>query len=214
MSEWLKAYRENHADFDHPSEIDALGLNPFLAFSTWFDQAAAAQEKEANAFVLSTLGQNSRISSRILYLKELQDQAFIFYTNYLSHKGQDISRQEKVSMLFFWPGLMRQIRIEGRVQAIDAAVSDAYFASRPRESQIGAWASEQSAVLPSRSVLKERFEHYDQLYPHSVPRPPHWGGYALHPEYFEFWQGQPSRLHDRKSFSLQDGIWAVNLLNP
>jgi len=214
MSEWLKAYRENHADFDHPSEIDALGLNPFLAFSTWFDQAAAAQEIEANAFVLSTLGPNSRISSRILYLKELQNQAFIFYTNYLSHKGQDISRKEKVSMLFFWPGLMRQIRIEGRVQAIDAAVSDAYFASRPRESQIGAWASEQSAVLPSRSVLIERFEHYDQLYPHAVPRPPHWGGYALLPEYFEFWQGQPSRLHDRKSFSLQDGIWEVNLLNP
>jgi pyridoxamine 5'-phosphate oxidase len=214
MSEWLKAYRENHADFDHPSGIDVLGLNPFLAFSTWFDEAAAAQEKEANAFVLSTLGQNSRISSRILYLKELQDQAFIFYTNYLSHKGQDISRQEKVSMLFFWPGLMRQIRIEGRVQAIDSTISDAYFASRPRESQIGAWASEQSSVLPTRSVLIERFVHYDQLFPNEVPRPPHWGGYALHAEYFEFWQGQPSRLHDRKSFSLQDGIWEVNLLNP
>jgi pyridoxamine 5'-phosphate oxidase len=214
MSEWLKAYRENHADFDHPSEIDALGLNPFLAFSTWFDQAATAQEKEANAFVLSTLGQNARISSRILYLKELQDQAFVFYTNYLSHKGQDISHQEIVSMLFFWPGLMRQIRIEGRVQAIEATISDAYFASRPRESQIGAWASEQSSVLPSRSVLIERFEHYDQLYPNNVPRPPHWGGYALHPEYFEFWQGQPSRLHDRKSFSLQDGVWEVNLLHP
>ena len=214
MSEWLKAYRENHADFDHPSGIDVLGLNPFLAFSTWFDEAAAAQEKEANAFVLSTLGQNFRISSRILYLKELQDQAFIFYTNYLSHKGQDISRQEKVSMLFFWPGLMRQIRIEGRVQAIDSTISDAYFASRPRESQIGAWASEQSSILPTRSVLIERFEHYDQLFPNEVPRPPHWGGYALHAEYFEFWQGQPSRLHDRKSFSLQDGIWEVNLLNP
>jgi pyridoxamine 5'-phosphate oxidase len=214
MSEWLKAYRENHADFDHPSGIDVLGLNPFLAFSTWFDEAAAAQEKEANAFVLSTLGQNFRISSRILYLKELQDQAFIFYTNYLSHKGQDISRQEKVSMLFFWPGLMRQIRIEGRVQAIDSTISDAYFASRPRESQIGAWASEQSSILPTRSVLIERFEHFDQLFPNEVPRPPHWGGYALHAEYFEFWQGQPSRLHDRKSFSLQDGIWEVNLLNP
>lgn len=214
MSEWLKAYRENHADFDHPSGIDVLGLNPFLAFSTWFDEAAAAQEKEANAFVLSTLGQNFRISSRILYLKELQDQAFIFYTNYLSHKGQDISRQEKVSMLFFWPGLMRQIRIEGRVQAIDSTISDAYFASRPRESQIGAWASEQSSILPTRSVLIERFEHFDQLFPNEVPRPPHWGGYALHAEYFEFWQGQPSRLHDRKSFSLQDGIWEINLLNP
>lgn len=214
MSEWLKAYRENHADFDHPSGIDVLGLNPFLAFSTWFDEAAAAQEKEANAFVLSTLGQNFRISSRILYLKELQDQAFIFYTNYLSHKGQDISRQEKVSMLFFWPGLMRQIRIEGRVQAIDSTISDAYFASRPRESQIGAWASEQSSILPTRSVLIERFEHFDQLFPNEVPRPPHCGGYALHAEYFEFWQGQPSRLHDRKSFSLQDGIWEVNLLNP
>jgi len=214
MSEWLKSYRENHADFDHPSGIDALGSNPFVAFSTWFDEAATAHEKEANAFVLSTLGPDARISSRILYLKELQDQAFVFYTNYLSHKGQDISRQEKVAMLFFWPGLMRQIRIEGRVQAIDAAISDAYFASRPRESQIGAWASEQSTILPTRSLLIERFEHFDQRFPNEVPRPPHWGGYALHPEYFEFWQGQPSRLHDRKSFSLKDGIWETNLLHP
>ncbi|MFM8596899.1 MAG: pyridoxamine 5'-phosphate oxidase [Flavobacteriales bacterium] len=214
MSEWLKAYRENHADFDHPSGIDSLGMDPFLAFSAWFDTAATAQEKEANAFVLSTLGQNARISSRILYLKELQDQAFIFYTNYLSHKGQDISRQEQVAMLFFWPGLMRQIRIEGRVQMIDAAVSDAYFASRPRESQIGAWASEQSNLLADRSELIKRFEHFDQLYPNEVPRPPHWGGYALHPTYFEFWQGQPSRLHDRKSFTLEQGTWEINLLNP
>jgi pyridoxamine 5'-phosphate oxidase len=214
MSEWLKAYRENHADFDHPSGIDALGSDPFIAFSNWFDQAAAAQEKEANAFVLSTASPDLRISSRILYLKELHGQSFIFYTNYLSHKGQDISRQEKVSMLFFWPGLMRQIRIEGRVQPIDAAISDAYFASRPRESQLGAWASAQSAVLPSRQALIAQFEYYDQQFPELVPRPPHWGGYALQPDYFEFWQGQPSRLHDRKSFLLQDDVWQINLLNP
>lgn len=214
MSEWLKAYRENHADFDHPSSIDALGLNPFTAFSTWFDEAAAAQEKEANAFVLGTMGKNARLSSRIVYLKELQDQSFIFYTNYLSHKGQDISHQEKASILFFWPSLMRQIRIEGHVQMIDAATSDHYFASRPRESQLGAWASDQSNILASRAALIERFEYFDQQFPHEVPRPPHWGGYALHADYFEFWQGQPSRLHDRKSFRLQDGIWEVNLLNP
>lgn len=214
MSEWLKAYRENHADFDHPSGIESLAADPFLAFSTWFDQAAAAQEKEANAFVLSTLGAANRISSRILYLKELKDNAFVFYTNYLSHKGQDMSKNEKVSMLFFWPGLMRQIRIEGRVLAIDAAISDAYFESRPRESKIGAWASEQSAELPSRATLIERFEHFDQLYSDEVPRPPHWGGYALLADYFEFWQGQPSRLHDRKAYQLQDGIWQHNLLNP
>ncbi|MEN9742571.1 MAG: pyridoxine/pyridoxamine 5-phosphate oxidase [Bacteroidota bacterium] len=214
MSEWLKAYRENHADFDHPSGIESLEADPFIAFSNWFDQAASAQEKEANAFVLSTLGAANRISSRILYLKELKDNAFIFYTNYLSHKGQDMSKNEKVSMLFFWSGLMRQIRIEGRVLTIDAAISDAYFESRPRESKIGAWASEQSADLPSRATLIERFEYFDQLYPNEVPRPPHWGGYALHADYFEFWQGQPSRLHDRKAYQLQDGIWQNNLLNP
>jgi pyridoxamine 5'-phosphate oxidase len=117
-------------------------------------------------------------------------------------------------MLFFWPGLIRQIRIEGRVQPIDAAISDAYFASRPRESQIGAWASAQSAVLPSRQELIAQFEYYDQQFPELVPRPPHWGGYALQPDYFEFWQGQPSRLHDRKSFLLQDDVWQINLLNP
>ena len=214
MEDFLEQLRNDHNEFDRGALEGYFGAAPFDLFKTWYQNAFESKVNEPNAFALATVSETGRPSSRILYLKELLEEEFIFYTNYLSHKGQDISRQEKVSMLFFWPGLMRQIRIEGRVQPIDAAISDAYFASRPRESQIGAWASAQSAVLPSRQELIAQFEYYDQQFPELVPRPPHWGGYALQPDYFEFWQGQPSRLHDRKSFLLQDDVWQINLLNP
>jgi pyridoxamine 5'-phosphate oxidase len=214
MSEWLKAYRENHADFDQPSAIDHLPNDPYAAFSLWFDAAVAAQEREANAFVLSTTDTQLQSSSRILYLKELLQQQFIFYTNYLSHKGQQLNANPKASMLFFWPQLMRQIRIEGVVSHIDPAVSDAYFASRPRESQIGAWASQQSEDLTNRAALIARFEAYDTQFPSEVPRPPHWGGFALDAHTIEFWQGQPSRLHERRIYFRSQNEWQTKLLNP
>lgn len=214
MSEWLKAYRENHADFDQPSAIDALPADPFTAFSLWFDAAVNAQEREANACVLSTTNAELQTSSRVLYLKELVEQQFVFYTNYSSHKGQELLLNPKASLLFFWPQLMRQVRIEGRVQQIDAAISDAYFASRPRESQLGAWASHQSSELASRAELIARFEAYDTQFPEVVPRPPHWGGFALAPSYLEFWQGQPSRLHERRAYELSQNEWKSKLLNP
>jgi pyridoxamine 5'-phosphate oxidase len=214
MSEWLKAYRENHADFDQPSAIGSLPSDPFTAFSQWFDAAVQAQEREANAFVLSTSNAELQASARILYLKELLDQQFIFYTNYSSHKGQVLSKNPKASMLFFWPQLMRQVRIEGSVQQIDPAISDAYFASRPRESQLGAWASQQSETLTDRAALIARFEAFDQQFPSVVPRPPHWGGFALEPNYMEFWQGQPSRLHERRVYEFSENHWKSKLLNP
>jgi pyridoxamine 5'-phosphate oxidase len=214
MSEWLKAYRENHADFDQPSAIGSLPTDPFAAFSQWFDAAVQAQELEANACVLSTTDAQLQTSSRVLYLKELQQQQFIFYTNYSSQKGQDLSLNPKASLLFFWPQLMRQVRIEGSVQQIDPAISDAYFASRPRESQLGAWASEQSETLSDRSALIARFEAFDLQFPAAVPRPPHWGGFALQPHYIEFWQGQPSRLHERRAYALSQNEWTSKLLNP
>jgi pyridoxamine 5'-phosphate oxidase len=214
MSEWLKAYRENHADFDQPSAIGSLPTDPFAAFSQWFDAAVQAQELEANACVLSTTDAQLQTSSRVLYLKELQQQQFIFYTNYSSQKGQDLSLNPKASLLFFWPQLMRQVRIEGSVQQIDPAISDAYFASRPRESQLGAWASEQSKTLSDRSALIARFEAFDLQFPNLVPRPPHWGGFALQPHYLEFWQGQPSRLHERRVYALSQNEWKSQLLNP
>ena len=215
MSDWLKTYRENHADFDQPSAIDSLPADPFVAFSNWFDAAVQAQETEANACVLSTFSvETQQVSSRILYLKELLAQQFIFYTNYASHKGQDINAQPKASLLFFWPKLMRQIRIEGAVSQVSAEVSDAYFASRPRESQLGAWASFQSQELTNRQQLIARFEALDAQFPTEVPRPPHWGGYALDAHYFEFWQGRPSRLHDRVIYELIDGKWEIGRLAP
>ncbi len=214
MSEWLKAYRQNHTDFDQPSAIGSLPTDPFAAFSLWFDAAVNAQEREANAFVLSTCNTQLQASARILYLKELLDHQFIFYTNYSSHKGQELEVNPHASLLFFWPQLMRQVRIEGRVQQIDPAISDAYFASRPRESQLGAWASQQSETLSDRSALIARFEAFDLQFPATVPRPPHWGGFALQPHYMEFWQGQPSRLHERRVYALSQNEWKSKLLNP
>lgn len=214
MSEWLKVYRENHADFDQPSAIGSLPTDPFAAFSQWFDAAVQAQELEANACVLSTTDAQLQTSSRVLYLKEQLGHQFIFYTNYSSHKGQELGLNPLAALLFFWPQLMRQVRIEGRVQQIDPTISDAYFASRPRESQLGAWASEQSETLNDRSALIARFEAFDLQFPETVPRPPHWGGFALEPHYMEFWQGQPSRLHERRAYALSQNEWISKLLNP
>lgn len=215
MSEWLAKYREDHADFDLPSAIGALPSDPFTAFSEWFDTAVQAKEVEVNACTLSTYAQSKQqVSSRILYLKELLDQQFIFYTNYASHKGNDLSSTPSASLLFFWPKLMRQIRVEGIVSKVPTEVSDAYFASRPRESQLGAWASQQSEVLTDRQELIARFEAFDAKFPNEVPRPPHWGGFALKPHYFEFWQGQPSRLHERRAYQLQQNRWQSQTLNP
>lgn len=214
MSEWLKKYRENHADFDKGASLTDLGSNPFAAFSRWFDEAVQHGEVEANAFVLSTATTEEGVSSRIVYLKELKDERFVFYTNYLSQKGQQIAKHPKVSMLFFWPGLQRQLRIEGTVEKVSEDVSDAYFASRPRESQLGAWASQQSKELAHSEDLIAAFEKYDRQFPNDVPRPPHWGGYAIQATSIEFWQGRPSRLHDRIVFVNENGQWKQIRKNP
>jgi len=214
MSEWLKKYRENHADFDKGESLTDLGTNPFAAFSRWFDEAVQNGEVEANAFVLSTSSSDEGVSSRIVYLKEMKDERFVFYTNYLSQKGRQMAAHPHVSMLFFWPGLQRQLRIEGTVEKVSEEVSDAYFASRPRESQLGAWASQQSEALTDRHELIARFEAYDAQFPAIVPRPPHWGGFALDAQYLEFWQGQPSRLHERRAYVRHQNQWQSKLLNP
>jgi len=214
MSEWLKKYRENHADFDKGASLTDLGSNPFTAFSRWFDEAVQHGEVEANAFVLSTATADEGVSSRIVYLKEMKDEQFIFYTNYLSQKGQQMLENPHVSILFFWPGLQRQLRIEGTVEKVSAELSDAYFASRPRESQLGAWASQQSAELADSEALITAFETYDRQFPEEVPRPPHWGGYAIAAHSIEFWQGRPSRLHDRVVFTKEQDTWKITRKNP
>ena len=215
MSEWINKLRHNHSDFDRGGLIDSLGNNPFQGFSMWFDEAIVNNEIEANACVLSTVDISSlQPTSRIVYLKELKNEQFVFYTNYKSQKGKELLENPNSSLLFFWPGLQRQVRIEGIVNKVSPEESDVYFASRPRESQLGAWASHQSEPLDDRNDLINRLEELDTKYPDQVPRPPHWGGYALSPQLLEFWQGLPSRLHDRLIFQKSGDNWNTFRKNP
>lgn len=217
MDDFLKQIRDDHHNFDKGQLNDHIGNDPFAFFHQWFKEAYEAKQPEDNAFVLSTVNENFQPSSRVLYLKELDEQGFIFYTNYSSQKGSELSVHPKASMLFFWHQLERQVRIEGLVEKIDSSISDAYFASRPRASKLGAWASHQSQSLENRDELMVRLEKLAALYPDEVPRPPHWGGYKLIPTQIEFWQGRPSRLHDRLVFeraSVWSSDWKLFRKNP
>lgn len=214
MEDFLEELRNDHRDFDLGKLEDALGNNPFDVFNQWMKNAVDNNCPEANACVISTVNSENQPSGRIVYLKELLDEQFIFYTNYHSHKGKDIVANNKVSMLFFWPALQQQIRIEGTCERVPESMSDAYFQSRPRGSKIGAWASQQSDTLNSRADLEQRFHEFAEKFPNEVPRPPHWGGYAVTPKHIEFWQGRPSRLHDRFVFKKTENNWAIERLNP
>lgn len=214
MSDIMDMFREGRHEFEN-GRLDGIEIfDPFKMFDAWMKEAVLANEPEANAFTLSTVDSSGMPSSRIVYLKELLNEQFVFYTNYLSKKGQEIEENKKVSMLFFWPSLSRQIRVEGVCEKVDSEISDSYFASRPRASQIGAWASHQSKVLSSRRELEERVEELSKKFEDTVPRPPHWGGYQISPIAIEFWQGRPSRLHDRFQFFLEGRNWKVYRMNP
>jgi pyridoxamine 5'-phosphate oxidase len=214
MDDFLEDLRNDHSDFDLGKLEDVYGVNPFDLFNQWMKNAVDNQCVEPNACVIATSDSNNQPSTRIVYLKELLNNQFIFYTNYLSHKGRDLDVNPHISMLFFWPAMQQQVRIEGTVEKVADAVSDAYFQSRPRASQIGAWASQQSEVLNSREELENRFFELANKFPNEVPRPNHWGGYAVNAHTFEFWQGRPSRLHDRIVYRLESGQWTVVRLNP
>jgi pyridoxamine 5'-phosphate oxidase len=209
MDDFLKQIRDDHHNFDKGQLNDHIGNDPYAFFHQWFKEAHEAKQPEDNAFVLSTVNENFQPSSRILYLKELDEKGFVFYTNYASQKGSELSMHPKASMLFFWHQLERQVRIEGLVEKIDSSISDAYFESRPRSSKLGAWASHQSQSLENRDELMTRLEKLADTFPDEVPRPPHWGGYKLIPTQIEFWQGRPSRLHDRMVFE-RDSIWSTS----
>ncbi|MCF8221009.1 MAG: pyridoxamine 5'-phosphate oxidase [Crocinitomicaceae bacterium] len=213
MSNPLDQLRDNHSDFSKNQE-SFLFTDPFVAFESWFNVAVSSGEQEANAMVISTVNEFMKPSARVVYLKGLLDQQFVFYTNYLSHKGKDLNQNPNASLLFFWPGLERQIRIEGTVNKISETESDAYFASRPRESQLGAWASHQSEPLVGMDEITQRYRILDEQFQGDIPRPPHWGGMALRPTYLEFWQGKPSRLHERVCFKLTEDAWQISRLNP
>ncbi|MGF6841588.1 pyridoxamine 5'-phosphate oxidase [Paraburkholderia youngii] len=198
--------------------LDVADVNhdPFRQFDTWFQQAIDAKLPEPNAMTLATVDARGRPSARIVLIKGVDERGFVFFTNYESRKGRELSANPYASLLFHWIELERQVRIEGRVVKTSEADSDAYFASRPLGSRIGAWASNQSQVIESRSQLEVREREISLQYGENPPRPPHWGGYRLVPDAIEFWQGRPSRLHDRLLYTrAEEGAnWLIARLSP
>lgn len=190
--------------------------NPYALFKTWLDQALATQIPEPNAMTLATVGSDLRPSTRIVLIKEFDERGIVWYTHYSSRKGQQLAGNPQAALQFHWVELERVVRIEGRVERVAAADSDTYFATRPKASQTGAWASPQSQVLQDRADLDARVQRQDAHFATaaSVPRPQTWGGYRLVPDYWEFWQGRPSRLHDRLCYRLQAGQWQLARLAP
>lgn len=203
-------YKKEELDFKH------LLSDPIEQFEKWFQEALNAEVPETNAMVLSTVDENGQPFSRVVLLKGIEQKKFLFYTNYQGRKGQHIDNNNKVAVTFFWQPLERQVNITGTVNKVDELTSDEYFHSRPRKSQLGAWASNQSQPLINRNQLKKKFiRHALRYFGREVPRPPHWGGYAITPTQIEFWQGRTSRLHDRMQFTLQQGNeWKIERLSP
>jgi len=188
--------------------------NPFDQFQAWLQQAIDSEQLEPTAMVLSTVDENRQPHSRVVLLKELSPDGFVFYTNYEGHKAQQMAQNQQVSLLFFWPTLERQVRVLGNVQKVSVETSTSYFESRPLESQLGTWASPQSRVISSKETLEQQFLYYQAEYGMTVPKPPHWGGYIVKPQSFEFWQGRPNRLHDRLLFTNEAGEWVICRLAP
>ena len=183
---------------------------------TWLQVAVDQEIFEANAMSLATVDEDKQPSLRTVLLKEIDDAGFIFYSNYHSRKGREIKHNPKASILLFWKKLERQIRIEGKIEKISEQDSKAYFKSRPKGSQLGAWASPQSKVITGRAELDDRLQELQDIYKEQerLPKPAHWGGYRLVPHYYEFWQGRDNRLHDRFEYKLENDGWTINRLAP
>ena len=191
--------------------------NPIVQFERWMKDAQAADLKEPNAMTLSTATADGRPSGRVVLLKEVSDFGFVFYTNYASRKARELETNPFAALTFYWPELVRQVRIEGSIQRVSKEQSQAYFRTRPRGSQLGAWASRQSEVIARREVLDEELEKIEAKYGagEQVPAPDFWGGYRLRPETIEFWQGRPNRLHDRLRYRRQgETDWVIERLSP
>lgn len=198
------------------AELDetASHADPMRQFELWLQQALQAQLPEPNAMTLATVGENGRPSTRVVLIKGFDARGIVWYTNYTSRKGRELAANPVAALQFHWVELERVVRIEGQVEKVSAEESDAYFRSRPLDSRIGAWASPQSEVIASRAVLVANAAKVSAQHLLNPPRPPHWGGYRLIPDAWEFWQGRKSRLHDRLHYRLCDGSWVRERLAP
>ncbi len=187
--------------------------DPLAQFHVWFSEVLSAGVREPNAMTLATVGTDGLPNARVVLLKHL-DSGFVFFTNYDSVKGMELAGEPRAALCFHWKELERQVRARGTVSRVSAEESDAYFTSRPRESQLGAWASAQSTMLSNREELEQRFREAERRFPDAVPRPPHWGGFRLIPSEIEFWQGRTGRMHDRLLYTRTEGAWLRRRLAP
>lgn len=197
-------------------DTHAVSQDPINQFTKWFNEAITAKVPEPNAMNLATVNENGRPASRIVLLKGIEDNKFVFYTNHQSRKGKELDTNPACALTFFWPELERQVRIEGVASRTDEKRAERYFQSRPRGSQLGAWASPQSTMISDRSLLEERVKKLEEKFKGQdiLPKPNQWGGYEIDPLMIEFWQGRPSRLHDRILYTKDDGVWKINRLAP